>query len=64
MNPLLQLFLWNGEIMRMIDVVLNLDSLILKDDESVDDVVAHIRKRFSCGYEPTFEILYEEQVDE
>lgn len=50
--------------MRMIDVVLNLDSLILKDDESVDDVINHIRKRFSCGYEPTFEILYEEEVDE
>lgn len=48
----------------MIDVVLNIDSLFLKDDESVEDVINHIRERFSFGYEPTYEVIYEEVVDD
>lgn len=46
--------------MKIVDVVLNLDSLHLKDNESIDDVVEHIRKKYDFGYEPTWEILYEE----
>lgn len=48
----------------MIDVILNIDSLFLKDDESVEDVINHIRERFSFGYEPTYEVVYEEVVDD
>lgn len=50
--------------MRMIDVILNIDSLFLNDDESVDDVLNHIREKYDFGYEPTYEILYEEEVEE
>ena len=50
--------------MRMCDVILNIDSLILKDDESVDDVVDYLRERFSFGYEPSIEVLYEEVIDD
>lgn len=50
--------------MLMVDVVINLDSLFLKDDESVDDVIQYLRKRFDFGYEPTYEVIYEEIVDE
>ena len=50
--------------MLMIDLVLNIDSLFLKDGETVDDVVNHLRERFDFGYEPTWEILYEEIVDD
>ena len=50
--------------MEMVDVILNIDSLILKDGESVDDIVDFLRKRFEFGYEPTFEILYREELDE
>lgn len=49
--------------MLMIDLVLNLDSLFLKDDESVDDLIEYLRKRYEFGYEPTYEVLYEEKVE-
>lgn len=48
----------------MIDVVLNIDSLFLKDGESVDDVIDYLRKRWDFGYEPTYEVLYEEIIDD
>ena len=50
--------------MLMIDLVINIDSLFLKDDESVDDIIDHIREKWDFGYEPTWEILYEEVVDD
>ena len=48
----------------MVDVVINIYSLFLKCDEDVDDVIDHLRERFDFGYEPTWEILYEEIVDD
>ena len=48
--------------MLMIDLVLNIDSLHLKDGESVDDVINHIQERFEMGFEPTYEILHEEMI--
>lgn len=50
--------------MLMMDVVINIDSLYLKDGETVDDVINYIRERWSFGYEPQVEILYEEIVEE
>ena len=50
--------------MLMIDLTLNIDSLFLKDGETVDDVINHIREKWDFGYEPTYEILYEEVVDD
>ena len=49
---------------KMIDVRLNLDSLFLECDEDVDDVIDYLHERFDFGYEPTWEILYEETVDD
>ena len=50
--------------MLMVDLVLNLDSVYLKDGETVEDIIAHIRERWSMGYEPTYEVLYEEIIDD
>ena len=50
--------------MLMIDLVLNIDSLFLKDGESAEDVIAHIREKWDMGYEPTYEVLYEEIIDD
>lgn len=58
------MFLSNGVTMtkRMIDVVLNIDSLMLEEGQSVDDIIDCIKERFSFGYEPTYEVLYEEEI--
>lgn len=50
--------------MKLVDVVLNIDSLHLDDNQSVDDVIDYIRNEFEFGYEPTYEVLYEEEVKE
>ena len=56
--------LLNGQIMLMMDLILNIDSLHLKDDESVDDVIEYLKERWDFGYEPQYELLYEEKVGE
>ena len=48
---------------KMVDVTINIDSLFLDHEETVDDVIAHIRKKYNFGYEPTWEIHYEEQTN-
>ena len=45
---------------KMVDVIINIDSLFLDQNETMDDVIAHIRTKYDFGYEPTWEILYEE----
>lgn len=50
--------------MKMIDVVLNIDSLFLEEDETIDDVIDYLREKYDFGYEPTIEILYEENVSD
>lgn len=49
--------------MKMIDVVINIDSLYLNDDETIDDVIDYIREKWDFGYEPNVEVLYEENVE-
>ena len=48
----------------MIDLILTIDSLYLKDGETVEDVVKHIRDKYDVGYEPIWEVTYEEVVDD
>ena len=48
--------------MLMMDVVINIDSLFLEEGETVDDVINHIREKYKFGYEPTYEVLYEEII--
>ena len=50
--------------MLMIDLVLNLDSLFLKDGETVDDLVEYLKKKYEFGYEPIYEVTYEEIIDD
>lgn len=50
--------------MKMIDVRIDIDSLFLKDDETIDDVIDYLRERFDFGYEPNVEVLYEEIIDD
>ena len=50
--------------MKMIDVILNIDSLMMEDDETIDDVIAHLREKYEFGYSPTCEVLYEEYFDD
>lgn len=52
------------EAVLMIDLVLNIDSLFLKEGESVDDLIGYLRERYEFGYEPTYEVLYEEVIDD
>lgn len=49
---------------RMIDVVINLDSVILDENESLDDMIELLRTKFDIGYSPTYEVLYEEYFDD
>lgn len=49
---------------KMIDVVINIDSLIVSEDQTIEDVVQSIQNQFEMGYEPTWEVLYEEIIDD
>ena len=49
--------------MRSVDVQLLIDGLHLKDDESVEDVIQHIRSKYDIAYEVLYEILYEEEFE-
>lgn len=50
--------------MKVVDVILNIDALHLSDDQSVEDVIDYLRNEFEFGYEPTYDVTYEERVDE
>ena len=52
------------QIMKVVDVILNIDALQLSDDQSVEDVIDYLRNEFEFGYEPTYDVTYEERVDE
>ena len=47
--------------MKIIDLKLNIDGLILDDDESVEDFVNSIR--VNSAYKITWEVLYEENYE-
>ena len=49
---------------KMIDMVITLDSLYLEEWETADDVVELIKKHFDVCIEPTYEVTYEETVDD
>lgn len=44
--------------MRILDVILNIDGLILKDNESVEEVIGSIK--VNSTYPITWEVLHEE----
>ena len=46
--------------MRIIDLQLNIDGLILDDDESVDDFINQLN--INSVYDIVYEVLYEEEI--
>lgn len=50
--------------MMMIDLVINIDSLLLQDGESVDDMVDKIQEEYDIGYPITYEVTHEEIIDD
>ena len=50
--------------MIMVDVILNIDSLILDENEYIEDIFEYLRKNYSFGSEPTYEILHKEKLEE
>ena len=46
--------------MRIIDLQLNIDGLILDDDESVDDFINQLN--VNSFYDIVYEVLYEEEI--
>ena len=51
--------LW-GITMRIVDLQLNIDGLILKDNESVEDFINLIRDVTNSAYDIQYQVLYEE----
>lgn len=49
--------------MRIIDLKLNIDGLILKDDETVEGFIDKIQRVSNTSYEISYEVLYEEGGD-
>ena len=45
--------------MKIVDLQLNIDGLILKDDESVDDFIDSLK--VNSNYDIVYEVLYEEE---
>ena len=52
------------QTMMIVDAIVNLDSIHLKDGETMDDVIDYLKERWEFGYEPQYEVTYEEIVDD
>lgn len=46
--------------MRVVDLKLHIDGLILDDDESIDDFIKSLN--ILSSYDVVYEVLYEEEV--
>ena len=46
--------------MKIIDLQLNIDGLLLKDNESVEDFIATIQKITNSNYNIQYQVLHEE----
>ena len=49
---------------RLIDLVIYADGIILDEDEDVEDVVEYLEDAYSSEYAFTYEIDYEEIIDD
>ena len=50
--------------MKIIDIIINIDGLRLKDGESIDDLDKFINDHFDIAYDVMYEVTYEEIVDD
>lgn len=46
--------------MRVVDLKLNIDGLILSDDETIEDFISSIK--IDSIYDITYEVIYEEKT--
>ena len=51
-------------MVKLVDCILNIDSLILEEDETVDDVIDYLREKYSFGFEPVVDVLYVEKLED
>ena len=49
--------------MKIVDLQINVDGLILKKNESIEDYINKIKNMTNSNYEIQYEILYEEEYD-
>ena len=50
--------------MKLVDLKINIDGLLLGGGETVDDFVNRIEDLIDSHYKLTYEILYEEEVND
>ena len=50
--------------MKIVDLQLNIDGLLIGDNETIDSFIAKIEKIANTNYDITYEILHEEEFDE
>lgn len=49
---------------KIVDLVIHMDGLMLKDGEDVDDVISHLKQRYPLPYDYIYEVTYEEIIDD
>lgn len=49
--------------MRVVDLQVNIDGLLIGGGDSIEDVVRRIESVIDSSYNVTFQVLYEEEVD-
>lgn len=49
--------------MKLVDLKINVDGLILKNGESIDDFIDKIESMTNSNYGLTYEVLHEEEYD-
>jgi len=50
--------------MRLVDLKINVDGLLISEGTSVDDFISKIEDLTDSNYNITYEILYEEEVND
>ena len=48
--------------MKIVDLKLNIDGVILPDDEGIEEVIKRIRAVVNSNYDIQYEVLYEEKI--
>ena len=49
--------------MKVVDLKIQIDGLLLKDDETVEDYIKKIREITETSYEILYEVIYEEKEE-
>lgn len=49
--------------MKIVDLQINIDGLILKENETVNEFIKKIKSITNSNYEIQYEVMYEEEYD-